>query len=68
MSEPATAIPEIENFLTVEWQDNIAAMLCIKCEEPFSLDPCKDDNLVFCNKKNVLVPQCPHCGANDVEE
>lgn len=58
---------DIENFLAVEWQDNIAIMLCIKCEEPFNLDPCSEENLVWCNRKQVLVPQCPHCGTNDME-
>ena len=58
---------EIEGFVVGDWQDNVAIMLCIKCEQPFNLDPCEDANLVFCPKKKVMVPQCPHCGASDVE-
>lgn len=58
---------EIEGFVVGDWQENIAVMLCIKCEQPFNIDPCEDANLVFCSKKKVMVPQCPHCGASDVE-
>lgn len=60
-------ISEIEGFVTADWQDDTAVMLCIKCEEPFNIDPRQEDNLVFCPRKRIFVPQCPHCGANDVE-
>lgn len=59
---------KIENFVLADWQgDHTAVMLCIKCEQPFNVDPCGEENLVWCQKKKVLVPQCPHCGTNDVE-
>lgn len=59
----------MNNFLTIEWNENEhnALMLCLKCEESFNVDPCGEDNLVWCAKKTVLVPQCPNCGINDID-
>ncbi len=58
----------IENFIAADWKDDaVAVMLCMKCEESFDIDPCKDENIVWCPQKKVFVPQCPHCGANDLE-
>lgn len=60
----------VENFLVIEIQENSIIMLCCKCEGSFNIDPCSEDdkNLVWCDKKDVLVPQCPHCHITDAEE
>lgn len=58
---------KIENFIIADWKDDtIAVMLCLKCEEPFDLDPCKEEHVIWCSHKKVFVPQCPHCGVNDI--
>lgn len=59
---------EIEGFITVDLQDNIAYLLCIKCEGSFKINPMEDGNIIYCTKKKVLVPHCPHCGASDMEK
>jgi hypothetical protein len=66
--EHSDAEHSVENFIAADWKDDtIAVMLCIKCEESFEIDPCKEENIVWCSQKKVFVPQCPHCGTNDVE-
>ena len=60
-------ISNLENFVTADWHGDMPIMLCVKCEKPFNIDPCKEGNIILCDKKKVFVPKCPHCGADDLE-
>lgn len=40
----------------------ISTLECHSCGEVFDVDPCVEQNLVWDQNWNTLLPKCPRCG------